>query len=98
MTYQSDLHTDTPAQEYLASRGIGKQAAGTYRLGVVRRPLVGHESLTGRLAIPYITPRGGIVNFSFRCLRLHDCKSEGCPKYLATDGMGRNLVQRRRHP
>lgn len=89
-TYQADLAGDTSVQAYLTSRGIPPSAAATYRLGVVRRPLVGHETFRGRLAIPYVTP-SGVVNFSFRCLRQHDCKEAGCPKYLPPEGMERNL-------
>lgn len=89
-TYQADLASDTSALAYLAGRGISRQAAATFRLGVVRRPLAGHEMFAGRLAIPYLTP-SGVVNFSFRCLRQHDCKEAGCPKYLPPEGMERNL-------
>jgi DNA primase len=99
--YQKDLAGDTSAQEYLRSRGIGAQIAGTYRLGVLRNPLLGHEQFKDRLAIPYITPHG-IVTFSFRCLKDHVCKdtvlwvdSKGrehfCPKYRAPEGMERTL-------
>lgn len=88
--YQADLAGDPAAQAYLTGRGIGPQAGATYRLGVVRSPLAGHEGLAGRLCIPYLTPAGP-VNFSFRCLRSHDCKAEGCPKYLPIEGMERNL-------
>lgn len=89
-TYQADLAGDTSAQAYLAKRGLGPSALGTSRLGVVRRPLAGHEMFAGRLAIPYVTP-AGVVNFSFRCLKAHDCKESGCPKYLPPEGMERNL-------
>jgi DNA primase len=89
-TYQNDLLGDTSAQAYLATRRISLADAGTFRLGVVRRPLPGHEALTGRLVIPYLTP-AGVVNFSFRCLRKHDCKESRCPKYLPIEGMERNL-------
>lgn len=99
--YQRDLASDTSAQEYLLSRGIGQQAAVTYRLGVLRNPLLGHEQFASRLAIPYITPNG-IVTFSFRCLAGHVCKDtvvgqtrEGkpkhCPKYRAPLGAERTL-------
>lgn len=37
-------------------------------------PLPGHEGLTGRLAIPYLTDAGP-VNMTFRCIKDHDCKS-----------------------
>lgn len=88
--YQNDLASDTPAQAYLASRGIDRQAAGTFRLGVVRRPMAGHETFAGRLAIPYITP-SGVVTFTFRCLEDHIHKDVDCPKYLAPDGMDRTI-------
>lgn len=99
--YQQQLASDTPAQEYLRSRGIGPQAAATYRLGVLRSPVLGHEQFKDRLAIPYITPHG-IVTFSFRCLKGHDCKKtvlfvndQGkqitCKKYRAPLGMDRTL-------
>lgn len=88
--YQRDLSGDTTAQGYLLSRGFGPAVAATARLGVVRRPEQGHEQFTGRLTIPYLT-RGGVVNIVYRCLRQHVCKDEGCPKYLAEPGRGRNL-------
>ena len=89
--YQSDLAGDTAVQTYLSSRGFGPAVAGTFRLGVVRRPIEGHERFFGRLCIPYLT-RAGVVNISFRCLKPHLCKLEGCPKYLPVmDGMERNL-------
>lgn len=88
--YQADLAADTAAQEYLTKRGFGEQVANTFRLGVVRAPVQGHERYRGRLAIPYITP-AGVVNFRFRCLRQHDCKTEGCPKYLGLEGFETNL-------
>lgn len=87
-TYQNDLAGDTSAQAYLESRGIGEQAAGTYRLGVVRSPLPGHEQYAGRLVIPYLTP-SGVVNVRFRCAQLHAC--DGHAKYLSADGAGSNL-------
>lgn len=88
--YQNDLASDISAQAYLTSRGITQATALGARLGVVGSPIAGHEGFRGRLAIPYVTP-SGIVNFSFRCLQPHDCKAMECPKYLAIDGMGRNL-------
>lgn len=99
--YQSDLAGDTSAQAYLTGRGFGPQAAATFRLGVVKTPLVGHEGYRGRLAIPYLTP-AGVVNLRFRCLKAHDCaktvtyvdpkgKKHYCPKYLSLDGMEGNL-------
>lgn len=89
-TYQADLASDISALGYLAGRGISREAAATFRLGVVRRPLAGHEHYAGRLAIPYMTP-AGVVNLRFRCLQSHDCKEADCPKYLSAEGSGTNL-------
>lgn len=99
--YQTDLSSDTNVQAYLRARGIGPREANTYRLGVVRNPLRGHEQFAGRLAIPYLTP-GGVVTFTFRCLEQHSCKDtvlfvkgDGkevvCKKYRAPEGMERTL-------
>lgn len=99
--YQAQLAVDIPAQDYLKGRGIGREAAAMFRLGVLRSPLLGHEQFRDRLAIPYITPHG-IVNFTFRCLQDHVCKDvvlftnhEGkevrCRKYRAVEGMERTL-------
>lgn len=88
--YQADLAADIAAQTYLKSRGFGEQVAATYRLGVVRTPVQGHEGYVGRLALPYLTPEGP-VNFRFRCLRQHKCKDEGCCKYLGLEGFETNL-------
>lgn len=100
-TYQADLAGDTSALAYLASRGLGPDAHATFRLGVVRRPLVGHEQYAGRLAIPYLTP-AGVVNLRFRCTERHNCgetvlwtdkngKPHTCTKYLSADGADTNL-------
>ncbi|AXG81133.1 toprim domain-containing protein [Streptomyces paludis] len=86
--YQNDLAADTGAQEYLASRGLGPEAAGQFRLGVVTSPLAGHERYAGRLAIPYVTPAGP-VNIRFRCAEAHAC--EGHAKYLSLPDAASNL-------
>lgn len=89
--YQQDLAADIAALEYLMKRGISPQGASSFGLGVVRRPITGHEDYTGRLAIPYLTPSGP-VNLNFRCIRDHDCKSvDGHRKYLKPEGSEVNL-------
>ena len=55
------------AEDYLASRGITREAARLARLGVVEEPETGHEQYTGRLSIPYIT-KTGVVDLRFRSL------------------------------
>ena len=88
--YQRDLAADTAVQAYLVSRGFGPEAAATFRLGVVRTPLIGHERYAGRLAIPYLTP-AGVVNFRFRCLQQHSCKDAEHGKYVGLEGVETNL-------
>lgn len=77
-------------QGYLASRGIGAEAAGTYRLGYVADPDPMHEPFRGRLSIPFITPTG-VVYIRFRCLEDHDCKEEGHGKYEGQKGTETHL-------
>jgi len=90
-TYHQDLAADQAALSYLARRGFDRNAAIQFRLGAVARPLLGHESYRGRLAIPYITPQG-VVNMNFRCAQDHDCKTiEGHRKYLKPEGSSSNL-------
>lgn len=88
MTYQTALSGDTAGLAYLARRGISPQDAATFRLGVVRSPLPGHETYQGRLAIPYLTP-AGVVNLRFRCMEQHQC--DGHAKYLSLPDAGTNL-------
>lgn len=88
--YQADLAADIAAQTYLKSRGFTEQVAATFRLGVVRNPIQGHEGHRGRLALPYITP-SGVVNFRFRCLQQHSCKEAEHGKYLGLEGFQTSL-------
>lgn len=71
--YQQDIHL---AEQYLASRGLSLADAKRHQLGVVARPIVGHETYEGRLSIPYITP-SGIVDLRFRSINHEE------PKYLS---------------
>jgi DNA primase len=64
MKYAESIHL---AEDYLASRGITREAARLARLGVVEEPETGHEQYTGRLSIPYIT-KTGVVDLRFRSL------------------------------
>ncbi len=82
-------HLDDAA-DWLAGRAISLDHARYEGLGVVRNPPALHESYEGRLAIPYIT-EFGVVNMSFRCLRDHSCKQEGCVKYLKLKGAESDL-------
>jgi len=74
-----DALEGSPAEEYLAARGIGLSTARMYRLGYVREPMPGDEEYTGRLVIAYDTP-GGVVDLRFRTL------GPDGPKYLSRVG------------
>jgi DNA primase len=64
------------AESYLKSRGLSLADAKRHRLGVVNRPVVGHEMFEGRLSIPYLTP-SGMVDLRFRAINNEE------PKYLS---------------
>ena len=83
------------AEGWLTNRGYtGPSFGATWRLGVVRDPLPGHEQMLGRLAIPSIGPRG-VRSIRFRCLQVHDCKEQGCPKYLGLPGTATSVFNTR---
>lgn len=90
-TYASHL---ARALSYLEGRGIDKAAALAAGLGVVIDPLPGHEYLTGRLSIPYITD-AGTVNMTFRCIQSHDCKANKHSKYMLWPKLRANLYHAR---
>ena len=73
--YRADIHQAT---QYLATRGLSVEEVAPFHLGVVARPLPGHEGYTGRLAIPYITP-SGVVDIRFRTIQDADPKYMGMP-------------------
>lgn len=81
-TYHAQLEHDVKGMEYLAGRGLSSRSIETLRLGVVRSPLAGDDRYAGRLAIPYIGPRGNVYDLRYRCIEDHDCKEADCPKYL----------------
>jgi DNA primase len=69
---------------YLAARGIGPEAADTFRLGYVATPDVGHNQFIGRMSIPFLTP-SGTVDLRFRSV------DESTPKYLSRAGANSHL-------
>jgi hypothetical protein len=85
--YQRHLHL---ADSYLGKRGIPLSVAEQFRFGVVSEPLLGHEAMTGRLCIPYVTG-AGVATLKFRCIDDHHCKEVGCTKYLALPNSERHL-------
>ena len=90
--YQAQLTADTRAQEYLASRGLAT-VTDRLRFGSVLSPRPDHPSwVVGRLAIPFIGPRGNVYDMRFRCMESHDCKTVGHAKYLpAQEGVPTRL-------
>lgn len=78
--YQANVDMAGP---YLASRGITREVAAITRLGYVAPDdhMIDHTQYVGRLAIPYITPVGGVVELRFRALL-----DDGSPKYLSRAG------------
>lgn len=82
-TYHAALE-GSPAEEYLAKRGI-LDGAEKFMLGFVAEPAPGHEDrLKNHLSIPYIT-ESGVVGFKFR--RIDD----GDPKYMIPTGQKHHL-------
>src|SRR5690606_30063434 len=69
----------SPAEEYLASRGL-LQYHKKYSLGYVAEPLEGHKRYRGMLAIPYIrkNPKGEefVATIRLRCIQDHDHKDK----------------------
>lgn len=80
-SYQAALTRDVEAARYLLDRGLGREAARTFRLGVVDDPAPGHERFRGMLAIPYLDKNGKALTVRFRCLRPHDHRENYHGKY-----------------
>lgn len=78
----------SPAEKYVADRGLAAQAA-SLGLGYVGSARTGDERYQGRLAIPYKRPAGGdqaVATIRYRCIEDHDCKGHGGKKYLSPPG------------
>ena len=71
LQYMEDM--DAATLKWLADRGIDEATARSNGLGLVKRPIPGHNPMTGRLAIPYLTDAGPVA-MNFRCLKDHLCK------------------------
>lgn len=81
--YHQEIY-GSPAEEYLASRGLDEMIS-RFRLGYVSAPAPGHEQrFTGMLSIPYQTP-SGVIGFKFRAIRESD------KKYLIPAGQKTHL-------
>lgn len=83
----------SPAEEYLASRGLDGKELEKFRLGIVDDPLPGHDMYRGWLAIPYLrwSPGlgWGVITMRFRCIQDHDHGRHS--KYMAHPGGGVNI-------
>ena len=82
--YQAAVTPD--AARYLLARGINRNAAATFRLGVVADPLPGHERFHGFLSIPYLDAHGHPLTMRFRCIAEHDHRAHGHGKYMSVTG------------
>ena len=90
--YNDQLATDAEALAYLEARGLGSsRVIETLRFGVVRSPHPEHSQMVGRLSIPSIGPKGNVYSIRFRCIEQHDCKEEGCAKYMGLEGVDTRL-------
>ena len=82
------------AVEYLKLRGITKEVAQYFKLGLVEDPIPesGHDFQIGRLAIPYIT-QTGIVQIRFRALPYDGIPGnpEPSPKIKSEAGAGTTM-------
>lgn len=82
--YQAALTPDVA--RYLAARGISREAARLFRVGVVADPRPGHSRFEGWLAIPYLSRDGEPLSMRFRCLAEHDHRQAGHGKYMSITG------------
>jgi DNA primase len=77
---------ESPAAEYLVSRGLDLELIARFRLGYVSEPEIGHDMFRGRLSVPYWRRSASGVwsvrGIKFR--RLQD--TSGGSKYLPTPG------------
>ncbi len=88
--YAASLESNQPARDYLERRGL-LHIAGPLRFGVVESPLAEHRMYEGRLAIPFLGPKGNVYDIRYRCLADHDCHEAKCPKYLGDPGVQTRL-------
>lgn len=96
--YEKELHSGSDlsvtAINYLKARGITKDTATYFRLGLVENPLPesGHDFQKGRLAIPYMTPTG-IVQVRFRAIPYDGVPGnpEPSPKMKSEAGAGMTM-------
>lgn len=84
MSYHEQLTIDDEAMKYLIEdRKFTREAIRHFGLGVVREPVVGHESFRNRISFPYFTIQG-VTSIRFR--HLGDARLEGVSKFLSLTG------------
>ena len=83
-SYQAALTAD--AARWLVARGISREAAVTFRLGVVADPHPGHGKFRGFLAIPYLDRDAKPLIIRFRCLEEHNHRALFHGKYMTLEG------------
>lgn len=81
--YQSQLTVD--AARFLHNRGIDRELASTFRLGVVGDPMPGHARFQNWLAIPYLDREGRPLTVRFRCLLEHSHREYYHGKYMSLE-------------
>lgn len=72
----------TPAiAKVLLARGIDRNTALMFRVGVVHDPFPGHEKFRGWISIPYLDRNGVGLTLRFRCPEKHEHEYHG--KYMS---------------
>lgn len=86
---------DSPALDYLESRGLTREQVHRFGLGYVDEPEIGHDMYKGRLSIPYRrdTLSGGVLILGIKFRTLQDISGPGKKpaKYLGTPGFKPHL-------
>lgn len=84
LNYHHQLLDDPEALKYLTEdRNITSEAIVHFGLGVVRDPVVGHETYRNRISFPYVTVTG-VTSIRFRYLG--DAKADKVSKFLSLTG------------
>jgi DNA primase len=84
--YQAAVSSDVLAVQYLTGRGLDRETATGFRLGVVADPDPGHSRFRGMLCIPYLDRHGQPLTMRFRCIEDHDHRAHFHGKYNSLTG------------
>jgi DNA primase len=79
--YQQQMTVD--GVRYLTERGISRETAAQFRLGMIGGDLVrpGDEYQAGSIVIPYLDRNGGALTYRTRCIQDHDHRALRHGKY-----------------